>query len=512
MLPTVVASCSPYLMLQCELINMVTRFEGTAGAVALVIRKHVRLLSAWEDRREASDLESESSLDPEFVLSFMLARRSLAQAAAERPLDAPEMHLEDVEWIHSLGWTPELIAWIEVPLNWGAGTDAKLVYLVMNPKKLSGLRFQGVFDRWPSDPAPENALLRLALAFITSQLALCCSLNSKDPYTLRHSVHVAEYVTHLLATLAREDMCCVGEDALLDADAAIAHNAGLVHDLGKIRTPRELLWKPTTVTKDEATILGHHSLEGYAIMCALDVPEAEHTKLSSIVLNHHNQAAGEVLVRLTRFADCYDAMRTDRPYRKALDEDSVRADMVFPRDMQGLPKEAIEKKEDEVRRRYGFCKECRSKLFDTLNEVYSSRHCPQQDVWASDALDLPADVDENKLLKVLVELFDLVITKGANDRYLLSKEDEEELKLVRQIVETTPYSIPASGRSPAAGRSPGSVPGALWSELGDVLKEAPTGSPARPQQKPTDMRPKQLSPEWVGRMKGEFHRRRIQPL
>jgi putative nucleotidyltransferase with HDIG domain len=110
----------------------------------------------------------------------------------------------------------------------------------------------------------------------------------------------------------------------------------VLHDVGKIGVPDTVLKKPGKLTDEEYGIIKSHPLIGAEI-----VKEISFLKpIMSYVIEHHERydgkgypkgLAGEgisVKARLLAIADCYDAMTTDRPYRKGLEPDIAYDEIV----------------------------------------------------------------------------------------------------------------------------------------------------------------------------------------
>lgn len=105
--------------------------------------------------------------------------------------------------------------------------------------------------------------------------------------------------------------------------------AGMFHDIGKISIPDDVLTKPDKLTFDEYQIMQTHTEIGYQILRAAD----EYSHLAEYALYHHERFDGmgyprklvgkkiPLFARIIAVADSYEAMTTDRPYRKALSVD-----------------------------------------------------------------------------------------------------------------------------------------------------------------------------------------------
>lgn len=143
--------------------------------------------------------------------------------------------------------------------------------------------------------------------------ALHRTLAARDPYTGQHSVRVAELAVNFARFLGLSLQHC---QAL--------RNAVYLHDLGKIGISDAILLKPGPLTPEERRIINTHPLIGEKIVEPLNLPRQE----KEIILLHHEHwdgngyprgLAGEdipFLCRLTALADVYDALVTDRPYRR----------------------------------------------------------------------------------------------------------------------------------------------------------------------------------------------------
>lgn len=111
--------------------------------------------------------------------------------------------------------------------------------------------------------------------------------------------------------------------------------AGLYHDIGKITIPDDILKKPGPLSESEWEIMKKHTISGYQILRAAD----RYSNLAEYALTHHerfdgtgypNQLRGEVIPlysRIISVVDAYEAMTSDRPYRKALPKTEALAEL-----------------------------------------------------------------------------------------------------------------------------------------------------------------------------------------
>lgn len=164
-------------------------------------------------------------------------------------------------------------------------------------------------------------LYRRQSEFVTSVVrALTSAIDAKDPYTCGHSDRVA-----------RLSVCLAKELGLDERILNLMYMAGLLHDVGKIGIDDSVLRKPGRLTDEEYEHIKLHPELGCNILSGLKQLE----DVLPVVLHHHEQwdgkgypygLAGEsipLLARITAVADAYDAMSSDRPYRKGMPEDRV---------------------------------------------------------------------------------------------------------------------------------------------------------------------------------------------
>jgi hypothetical protein len=153
---------------------------------------------------------------------------------------------------------------------------------------------------------------RLFLQAVKSQVT---ALDVKDNYTARHSAAVARWATDIAAAMD-----------LSKHEQNITHLASLVHDVGKIGVPDEILNFPGKLDGAAWGLIETHCQNGYKILKTID----EFGELAEVILYHHEKYDGSgypfglvgedipLLSRIICVADSYSAMVSDRPYRKAL--------------------------------------------------------------------------------------------------------------------------------------------------------------------------------------------------
>lgn len=145
--------------------------------------------------------------------------------------------------------------------------------------------------------------------------AIATTLEMRDPYTAGHERRVAA----LAAAIARE----MGFD---EERAQGIHFGALIHDVGKIGIPAEILSKPRRLTPVEFELIKEHAQSGYDILKGIRFP----WPVATMVLQHHERLDGsgypngargdEILLesRILAVADVVEAMSSHRPYRPAV--------------------------------------------------------------------------------------------------------------------------------------------------------------------------------------------------
>jgi putative nucleotidyltransferase with HDIG domain len=146
------------------------------------------------------------------------------------------------------------------------------------------------------------------------------SIESKDAYTLGHCERVADYA------------CALARDVGYDEITMFWFRIGaLLHDVGKIAVPSEILNKPGHLTPEERAIMETHAAAGHDMLRDIDFP----WDILPLVRGHHerwdgkgypDKLAGEAIAQSARIvcvADVFDALTTDRPYRRAFTRDEA---------------------------------------------------------------------------------------------------------------------------------------------------------------------------------------------
>lgn len=165
---------------------------------------------------------------------------------------------------------------------------------------------------------------KLRTSLLESITALAAIVEMRDPYTAGHQRRVA-----LLAVAIAKEL------QLTEEQIEGIHLAGVVHDVGKICVPAEILSKPGKLNGLEFSLIKEHSQNGYEILKTIDFP----WPIAQIVLQHHERLDGsgypqglradQILIEamIVTVADVVESMISHRPYRPGLGLDAALAEI-----------------------------------------------------------------------------------------------------------------------------------------------------------------------------------------
>jgi putative two-component system response regulator len=154
--------------------------------------------------------------------------------------------------------------------------------------------------------------------------ALGATVAMRDPYTAGHERRVAQLALRIAESM---DLAPAQREAL--------GTAAVVHDVGKIAVPAEILSKPAKLSETEFAIVMNHPQAAYDILA----PIAFEDGVADIVLQHHERldgsgypqslTGGQILpeARILAVADVVEAMASHRPYRAALGVEAALAEI-----------------------------------------------------------------------------------------------------------------------------------------------------------------------------------------
>jgi putative nucleotidyltransferase with HDIG domain len=193
-----------------------------------------------------------------------------------------EMHVVETEWEHK-------------PVYLATLRDITFRKKIQDELKMSNIKLQKLMEETVN--------------------GLVSAMEMRDPYTAGHQKRVAELATK------------IAEEMGLDKDHVNGIRiASLIHDIGKIHVPSEILSKPGKLTEVEFAIVKSHSKAGYEILRTIEFP----WPVAKTVLQHHEKLDGSsypngltgddiiIEAKILCVADVIEAMSTHRPYRPAL--------------------------------------------------------------------------------------------------------------------------------------------------------------------------------------------------
>jgi PAS domain S-box-containing protein/putative nucleotidyltransferase with HDIG domain len=172
-----------------------------------------------------------------------------------------------------------------------------------------------VSDRIKAEKKTQASMEQLQKALEGSIHAMALAVEMRDPYTSGHQQRVADLARAIAKKMGMSEEKIAG--VLM---------AGIIHDLGKIAIPAEILSKPGVITKTEFELIKSHVRVGYDILKNIEFP----WPIADIVLQHHERLDGsgyptglsgsQILLeaRILSVADVTEAMASHRPYRPSL--------------------------------------------------------------------------------------------------------------------------------------------------------------------------------------------------
>ncbi len=272
--------------------------DELAARTALAVLLRREGYEVFEASDGASALAACASFHPDLVLLDILMPGMSGFEVCRRINATPETRLTPVVLITGLSATEDRIE----------GINAGAEDFLSKPIDVNELM------------ARVRSLVRLKL--FTDELehaesvlfSLAYSIEARDPYTHGHCERLADMSSRL------------GEKLQLPEDQIRAlRRAGIVHDIGKVALPDSILLKPGALSEEEMRVIREHPVVGERI-CA---PLRTFRLVLPIIRHHHERHDGSgypdglrnsqipVTAAILQLADVYDALTTDRPYRKA---------------------------------------------------------------------------------------------------------------------------------------------------------------------------------------------------
>ncbi len=276
----------------------------------------------------------------------------------------------------------------------------------------------------------QEAIEKLFLQTVT---ALSEAVDAKDRYTSGHSKRVAEYARMLAKRMG-----------MSEEEQDEIYRAGLLHDIGKIRIPVDIINKAGKLTDEEYNIIKIHPVTGYNILRGI----AGNNLIAISAKYHHerydgkgypNGLAGDMIplaARILAVADTYDAMTSNRSYRKALPQDVVRSEIEkgkgtqFDPDIAEIMLRVIDEDKDYTMRQG---EDVTRKILTVDDEIINNKILAHimKDEPMYELTSVNSGAEALEILKN--EVFDLVML----DVYMPGMDGLETLKHIREK-----YSVP----------------------------------------------------------------------
>ena len=233
---------------------------------------------------------------PTLLSAYLYGRRhATLTALASTLVVVLTMVLRPEYFTGSSGFTAATEAWLEIVV-WGG-------ILI-----LTGYAMGTLYEH-------NQAQLRELRQTYNGVLMLLQQFISKDKYTQNHSYRVSVYASKIAGEMG------LGRERIEDV-----RSAALLHDIGKLDTTRDILYKAARLTEDEFQEMKGHVEKGVNFLQPIG---GSLRRILPIILTHHDKFDGTgyhptkgldipLEARIITVADVYDALTSDRPYRKAM--------------------------------------------------------------------------------------------------------------------------------------------------------------------------------------------------
>jgi HD domain len=231
-----------------------------------------------------------------------------------------------VLWLRSSGTVTSTVACVAIGIAMSLCVTASGSWLWQRQHQTRELLFGelmvwGFVRRWRAERQINSARELLSRAHpgdvspmqLRDLTRLTAALEAADPYSFGHSRRVA-----------RNSWMIARRMGLAEDEAALIRVAAAVHDVGKVRTPIEILRKPDRLSDAEFEVMKRHPVDGETMVDSLG-----DARLSEMVRQHHERLDGSgypdgrhgqdiaLGARIIAVADTFDAITSSRPYRSA---------------------------------------------------------------------------------------------------------------------------------------------------------------------------------------------------
>ncbi len=236
------------------------------------------------------------------------------------PVIARYVNIEDRERLIKLLQEKDKVTGFETRLRRRDGTQFWASLGVINQISASGEKqllsiIEDITERKKAEEEIKQGYEKLQQTLDGVTHAIAAAIEIRDPYTSGHQRRVSK----LAGAIAREM-------GLTDEQAAHIQIAALIHDIGKISIPSEILSRPGELSELEFSLIKSHPQAGYTVLHNIDFPYP----VARWVLEHHERMNGSgypsglsgdgicLESRIIAVADVVEAMSSHRPYRSAL--------------------------------------------------------------------------------------------------------------------------------------------------------------------------------------------------
>jgi putative nucleotidyltransferase with HDIG domain len=206
---------------------------------------------------------------------------------------------------------------LETPVNFLPGQPARtcIVWASFFPGTYVMITTDDVTERRQAEQERDATLERISRTLASTIQAMASTVEARDLFTAGHQRRVAALAQQIAGNMGIDDDRIEG-----------VRVAGIIHDVGKIAVPAEILSKPSRLNPDEMGLVQVHAETGYEILRSIEFP----WPVAEIVRQHHERMDGsgyplglkgdEIRLesRILAVADVVEAICSHRPYRPAL--------------------------------------------------------------------------------------------------------------------------------------------------------------------------------------------------
>jgi len=278
--------------------------QSARDMLEMMLRTHGYRVFAAADGPQALALLQQESIDLALIDVVMPGQTGFDVCRAAKEL--PATRLTPIVLITGLGRVEDRVQGIE------AGADDFLNKPVRKEELLARVKSLVRIKRFTDELESAETVV----------FTLAASIEAKDPYTEGHCDRLSRYSVALGERLG-----------LSQEDLVSLRRGGVVHDIGKVAVPEGVLLKPGPLDAHERELMEAHTVIG-ARICA---PLKSFREVLPIIRWHHERQDGTgypdhlrsdqipLTARVLQTVDIYDALTTDRPYRKALSSERAFA-------------------------------------------------------------------------------------------------------------------------------------------------------------------------------------------